>query len=126
MNKKTILVDFDGVLHGYSKKWHDGTIYDEPKPGAAAGMHNLLDAGFKVVIYSTRCYDRVVNGVSQKNQIKEMEEWLSFHGIPYSSIHRDTEKPLCVLFIDDNAYRFLGDWTKETKDIFELVKKWIR
>lgn len=38
----TISVDFDGVLHAYSQGWADGAIYDQPMPGALAGLRTFL------------------------------------------------------------------------------------
>lgn len=111
---KTIAVDFDGVLHAYSKGWHDGTIYDKPVEGAAAAMYKLLELGYEVVIYSTRCYERTINGQLEMSQVAAMEQWLSIHGIPYNRIHVEPGKPLCRMFIDDNAYRFSGKWKPET------------
>jgi len=96
---KTIAIDFDGVLHGYSKGWKDGSIYDKPVFGAGEAMQMLLEQGFEVVIYSTRCHDREVAGVHQKNQVKEMRDWLVEHDIPYSRIHIEPGKPLCKLFV---------------------------
>lgn len=118
---KTIAVDFDGVLHGYSKKWQDGTIYDEPVPGAKQAMESLMEQGFRIVIYSTRCHERIVAGKHQPAQYEEMEQWLEKHRIPFHKIHTAPEKPLCCLFIDDNAYRFRGDWEIALNEIKELV-----
>lgn len=39
----TIAVDFDGVIHAYSRGWADGSIYDQPMPGALDGLRDLLD-----------------------------------------------------------------------------------
>lgn len=49
----TIAVDFDGVIHAYTKGWHDGTIYDEPLPGAMSALSHLLDK-YSVFIFTAR------------------------------------------------------------------------
>lgn len=49
----TLAVDFDGVIHAYSKGWADGTIYDPPLPGALEGLRTLLDQD-AVFIFTTR------------------------------------------------------------------------
>jgi len=50
----TIAIDFDGVIHKYSKGWHDGTIYDEPMPGAFEAISKIMDDNYAVYILSTR------------------------------------------------------------------------
>jgi hypothetical protein len=50
---KTVAVDFDGVLHAYSKGWHDGTIYDEPVSGAIDALHALMGT-YAVFVHTTR------------------------------------------------------------------------
>ncbi len=40
--KPTYGIDFDGVIHRYSKGWFDGTVYDEPMPGAIEGLRVLM------------------------------------------------------------------------------------
>lgn len=54
-HKKRLLIDFDGVIHKYSKGWHDGSIYDGAVEGALDKLQMLHDAGFELVIFSTRC-----------------------------------------------------------------------
>lgn len=50
---KTIALDFDGVIHRYSKGWHDGTAYDTPCLCAEDAIKQLLKS-FSVAILSTR------------------------------------------------------------------------
>lgn len=108
MNKdKIIAVDFDGVLHAYSKGWHDGSIYGDPIPGSARAMHRLKIEGYRLVIFSTRAYPQnPFTGEHQGDQVKEMEKWLSRHRIVYDEIWTKPWKPAAIIFIDDRAYRF--------------------
>ncbi|MEE4598253.1 hypothetical protein V2J94_41530 [Streptomyces sp. DSM 41524] len=62
----TIAIDFDGVIHAYSKGWHDGTIYDGPVPGALDGLRRLLDQD-AIFIFTTREPEQVM-------------PWLESHG----------------------------------------------
>lgn len=50
---RTVCVDFDGVIHRYSKGWHDGSIYDEPMPGAIEGIKRLQER-YAVVVHTSR------------------------------------------------------------------------
>ena len=51
---KTIAIDFDGVIHAYSKGWQDGSIYDEPVKDSIKAINLLFDVGYNVFIFSTR------------------------------------------------------------------------
>jgi len=64
---QTVAVDFDGVIHRYAKGWHDGTIYDEPMPGAIEGLHKLQER-YAVFVFTSRDPERVA-------------AWLVDHGI---------------------------------------------
>jgi len=123
MEKKVIVaVDFDGVLHKYSKGWHNGKIYDEPFENAALAMGIMLDKGFEVVIFSTRSYDRKQDGVIEKGQIKEMKDWLDRNNIPYSRIATEP-KPYAQVYLDDRALRFEGNWMDSLRQIMVLYRK---
>lgn len=121
--KGTIAVDFDGVLHGYGRGWQDGTIYDAPVAGAAEAMRRLMDMGYETVVYTTRALPRTVNGEQQPCQAEAVEAYLREHGIPFTRVHREPGKPLCKLFIDDNALRFEGDWNAAVGQAVEILNR---
>ena len=124
MNKKAIAVDFDGVIHKYSNGWMDGTIYDEPCQGVAKALYELQKQGFEIIIYSTRNYARCRDGKYQNSQVEEMKSYMDKHNIPFDTIHIEAGKPICKLFIDDNAYRFGGIWDDNTIwNILGILKK---
>lgn len=77
----TIAVDFDGVIHAYSKGWADGSIYDPPMPGALDGLHTLMHQD-AVFVFTTREPEQVM-------------PWLEQHGFDVT--------------IDDRCGRCLGE-----------------
>ena len=90
--KNRILVDFDGVIHKYSKRYKDGDIYDIPTEGAVQGINNLLEDGYEVVIFTAR------------PNTKDIPKWLKRWGIPQLKI---TDRKIAALaYIDDRGIRF--------------------
>ena len=63
-NRPTIAIDFDGVIHKYSKGWNGGVI-DDPVPGAFEFIDNLFKSGFNVFIHSTRKSSQIRNWMLQ-------------------------------------------------------------
>lgn len=105
----TIAVDFDGVIHTYGKGWQDGTIYDEPMPGALDGLTELMrrDAVF---IHTSRDPQSVALWIVEKLGITatwEMEdarphEFWNDRG----RVLVTNRKLPATVYIDDRALRF--------------------
>lgn len=101
MAKQTIAVDFDGVIHKYSRGWADGTIYDDPIPGAMDAILNLMNRGYNIVIFTAR-------------PIGPIHEWMERHwkAKMYPIPDITNTKPAAIAYIDDRAVRFNGDWAE--------------
>lgn len=52
--KHAIAFDFDGVIHKYSKGWHDGSIYDGVNADVLDIINTLMMNNIPCVIMSTR------------------------------------------------------------------------
>lgn len=118
MKNKTICIDFDGVIHKYSKGWHDGSIYDEPVEGTAEFINNLRDDGWEIIIYSTRS-NPVVNK-DAAHQVREMHMWMQNNGIYFDEI--SMFKPHAQIYLDDRAIRFTN-WNKAYERITKHTSK---
>ena len=54
--KRTVVFDFDGVIHSYTSGWKgQSVIPDPPVPGIKEAIAEIRDAGYEVVVVSTRC-----------------------------------------------------------------------
>ena len=118
MKKPIICVDFDGVLHSYTSGWKGAhRIDDPPVPGAIDGLKNLLAAGMRVAIYSSR--SKSLRGR------RAMKRWLHRHfgnecavsGVEFEAIEWPWFKPPALMTIDDRAFCFEGrfpepDWLR--------------
>lgn len=62
-------IDFDGVIHSYTKGFHDGTLYDEPVENALLSVRNLLEH-WNIFIFSVR-------------EPEQIAEWLKTYDAPF-------------------------------------------
>lgn len=96
---KTVVFDFDGVIHSYTSGWKGGScIPDPPVPGIKEAIDNIRAAGYEVVVVSTRC--------STEEGAKAIGEYLSKHDICVDDVRK--EKPPAIVYIDDRAICFDG------------------
>lgn len=118
---RTIAVDFDGVIHLYSKGFQDGTIYDKPVPGVRDAMQQMKAKGFKLYIFSTRS-NKIFHKKDSIDQNKAMEAYLNKHNIPFDRIW-SFGKPMADIYIDDRAIGFRGDWQTTLEEV-ESFQPW--
>lgn len=118
--KKTILVDFDGVLHSYKSGWQGArTISDAPVQGAIGWLSRMAaDTRFEVAIYSSRS--------KEPGGIDAMIKWLIKHGLSMQDLNKISfpmQKPAAFVSLDDRAIQFKGRFP--TPDTIDAFKSWI-
>lgn len=118
----TIAVDFDGVIHAYSRGWHDGTIYDPPLPGAIDAVHTLLDT-YAVYIHTSRSASQVVNWMRHHSDRiyvtdYDLDSQPKFWNTSDRILVTNRKLP-AVAYLDDRAIRFI-DWSHALVTISSL------
>lgn len=110
---QVICVDFDGTLY----PWGYMFAGPPPLPGAVRAVKALKDAGYKIIIFTSRLSKRwlEVEGGDRYNHMWYIEELLRRDGIPYDEITE--EKIPAEHYIDDKAHRFEGNWEEITSKI---------
>lgn len=99
MNKKTVVFDFDGVIHSYKSGWQgENVIPDPPVDGIKEAIDDIRAEGYEVVIVSTRC-------AYYEGQVA-IFEWLRKNGIVVDGVCK--EKPPAICYVDDRAICFDG------------------
>ena len=98
---RTVVFDFDGVIHSYTSGWKGETnIPDPPVPGIQEALKEIHDAGYEVVVVSTRC--KTVLGRMA------IENWLDMYDMTQEVDKVCKEKPPAIAYIDDRAICFDG------------------
>lgn len=106
---KTIALDFDGVIHAYSRGWEDGTIYDVPVHGALEAVKRIA-AEYRIEVFTAR-------------DEEQLADWLEEHGFePYVALVTN-RKPKASVYIDDRALRFDGDWLATLVGLRALMER---
>ncbi len=99
ISKKTVIFDFDGVIHSYKSGWQGvTTIPDPPVVGIREALQEIRKE-YAVVIVSTRCY--------QEGGIEAIEKWLKKWDIEVDDV--TANKVPSIAIVDDRAITFDGD-----------------
>lgn len=98
--RRTLALDFDGVLHSYTRGWTGPVPEDPPEPGAAEFARRMAET-CDLVCLTTRA-DTGEGGTA-------VESWLHRHGFPPMAV--TDRKPPAVAYVDDRAVRYhAGNW----------------
>lgn len=119
---KTVALDFDGVIHKYSKGWLDGSIYDEPIPGAVEAVQELMKH-FAVFIHTTRDPAQVAAWLSDLGfytliDVEGPNHRRQFWNELGILLITDRKLP-AVAYVDDRAVTFT-DWEQALAVLTEL------
>lgn len=101
--KKTIVFDFDGVIHRYSRGWQDGSIYDIPNENIYDVLSELKRKDYEIVVVSTRC--------ATPSGIIAIENWLDKNHLGEYVDKVCKEKPPALVYVDDRAICYDPDAT---------------
>ena len=97
---KTVVFDFDGVIHSYTSGWQgEDVIIDPPVPRIKAAIDDIRDHGYQVVVVSTRCATTAGEDAVRR--------YLCQHGIVVDDVMG--QKPPAIVYVDDRAICFDGD-----------------
>lgn len=99
---KTVVFDFDGVIHSYSSGWQGiGVANDPPVDGIDEALKQIHEAGYKIAVVSSRC--TTSEGRSCVNDYLMTYDLLKYVDLICS------EKPPAVVYVDDRAICFDGN-----------------
>jgi hypothetical protein len=144
---QAVAIDFDGVIHKYSKGWQDGTIYDDPIPGAFEMIRYLMQEDYSVFIMSVRSAWQIQRWLDKhlwmrdafitREESLDKQAWLDdkryFYGYRSEVIWNPFQKFWnkkwvlgvtnyklnAVTYIDDRALRFTS-WEQVQTDLRKL------
>lgn len=115
---KTVVFDFDGVIHSYSSGWQGADIAnDPPVEGIMDAMKSIKGAGYDIAVVSSRCATpggrACVNDYLLKYDILKYIDTIC------------KEKPPAIVYIDDRAICFDGN-AKSLLLQIQSFKPWYR
>ena len=114
-SRRTIAVDFDGVIAEYDG-WKGMGELGPPRADVREALRVLQAEGWKIVIYTTR-------------GTEEIADYLVKHGIPHDEINRNSDyktqgvKPVADVYWDDRALWYSGD-AKKDLELIRSFRTW--
>jgi len=98
--RRTICLDFDGVLHSYRSGWCGAEVIPDPPIHGTRESVARLRQQYRVVVLSARCHTAAGR--------QAVASWLDRHGIVVDEVCE--HKPPAHAYVDDRAVRFRGNW----------------
>ncbi len=107
---KTIVFDFDGVIHIGYNGWKDGSIYGEIDVNLIDYIKTLMN-DYYIVISSNRPTEQIVNHLNNLNLDVEFEVFnkdldKNMYWNKKGIVGVTNEKAVGILYIDDRGYRY--------------------
>lgn len=114
--KKTVVFDFDGVIHSYVSGWKGAEcIPDPPIPGIEKALAELHEE-YEIAVVSSRC--------ATYAGVEAIQKWLYRHKLIQYVDKVCMEKPPAIVYIDDRAICFDGDATSLAEKV-RTFKPWL-
>lgn len=93
--RRTICIDFDGVLAEYDG-WKGPEFFGEPRVGTRKFLYRLREKRFKIIVFTLRPEEKVV-------------EWFERHELPLPELVTNVKIPALV-YVDDRGLKFNGNF----------------
>ena len=110
--RRTVCLDFDGVIHSYRSGWCGADIIPDPPIHGTREAIAQLRQHYRVVVHSARC--RTPEGC------QAIEHWLRKYDIEVDEIC--VHKPPATIYVDDRALTFRGEWMDTIAEIRQFRK----
>lgn len=114
--QKTAVIDFDNTIAGYDK-WRGEKVLGPPIPYAIDAILEYQEWGWRVVVFSTRRAERIV-------------EWLKLHGFPALPVNdcshnppNTSGKPIAEVYHDDRDAHVVGEQPYNWHSAMARVRK---
>lgn len=98
--RKTVAVDFDGVIHSYTSGWQGADVIPDPPVPGAIEFLNELALHYTVVIFTTRA--------GHEGASSAIMAYLIEHGFEGEYVEITDVKGPAIFYLDDRAWRFRG------------------
>ena len=110
MSKKTIVFDFDGVIHIGYKGWKDGSIYGKIDTRLIDYIKTLMEK-YYIVISSNRPAEQITVHLNKMNLGVQFEVFKkdlenNMYWNKDDAIGVTNEKAVGILYVDDRGYRY--------------------
>ena len=109
MTKKTIVFDFDGVIHIGYNGWKDGSIYGRIDTNLLDYIKTLMK-DYYIVISSNRPAQQIVEHLNMVSDLKfeifNKDFGKNMYWNKDDIVGVTNEKPVGILYVDDRAFRY--------------------